>query len=359
MEKGKIILAALLVAIVFCSTETSLAAQQQTPERFGKTYQEIVALAKKEGKVRYAASFVDVPKFEKSFGRMFKEKFGVSVEYELIQGMESRERIMLELMAGRIDYDLLALVPEVLVAYNKSGVVDGPFDWNGLFGVDPTNISPDRNMVTGGATVFCFAYNPALVSKASVPRRWEDLLDPAWKGKFVVVTRPQAFIGLYPHWGKKKTLDYCRALAANNPVWMSTFGHALNAVVAGEFPLLIGANTSDIHNRLERDPATKLDFQLPTELPVNNYLHSFVIKKCKYPNAALLLGGWLTSPEGQKLLDTVARRGNPLVEGTDLNRIVKAQNSKVYYNGWEFTAEMAVQTSKEVTEAWGFPTPLK
>ena len=361
MKKGQIILVILFVVTSFCMTGTSLAAASriEAPKRFGKTYQEIVNLAKKEGRVSYAASFATVPKFESTFGRMFKEKFGVSVDYQLIQGMEPRERFLLELKAGHIEYDLFALVPEVLASYNKADVVDGPFDWHGLFGVDPAYPSPDGKMITGGATVFCFAYNPTMVPKDRVPRTWEDVLDPYWKGKFVVVTRPQAFIGLYPHWGKKKILDYCRALAANHPVWLSSYNAAIDAVARGEFPMIVGANTSDILNLLERDPTSKIALHIPKELPVNNYLHTFVVKKCKNPNAALLLAGWLTSPEGQKLFDTVAHRGSPLNEGTEIYRMVKEAKSKVYYNGWEFTPEMAVQTSKEVMEAWGFPTPRK
>jgi iron(III) transport system substrate-binding protein len=361
MKKGRLALVVLLVAAWFCMTGIGWAAASgvQSPARFGKTYQEIVSLAKKEGRVSYAASFCDVPKFEQTFGRLFKEKFGVTVDYQLIQGMEPRERFLLELKAGHIEYDLFALVPEVLASYYKADVIDGPFDWSGLFGVDPAYPSPDGKIITGGATVFCFAYNPNLVPKDRVPQTWEDLLNPSWKGKFIIVTRPQAFIGLYPHWGKKKTLDYCKALAANNPVWMSSYNAAIDAVARGEYPMVAGANTSDILNLLDRDPTSKIAMRIPKELPVNNYLHTFVVKKNKNPNAALLLAGWLASPEGQKLFDTVAHRGSPLNEGTEINRMVKEAKSKVYYNGFEFTAEMAVQTSKEVMEAWGFPTPLK
>ena len=92
---------------------------------------------------------------------------------------------------------------------------------------------------------------------------------------------------------------------------------------------------------------------------VNAYFHTIVAKNCKNPNAALLMSGWLASPEGQVMFDTIGRRGSPMVEGTEIERMVKEAGAKVYFNSWEFTAEMAQQYSKEVIEAWGFPTPRK
>jgi iron(III) transport system substrate-binding protein len=359
MRKLLVGLSSLLVGLMVW-TGVGMTADKPAPPRFGQTYNEIVAKAKSEGKVRFATALLsNIQKFERTFGAKFKEKYGISIDYEFTQGMESRERILLELKAGRINYDAVQIIPEVIPSYFKAGVVDGPFDWQGLFGIDPVYISPDKYMITAGSTVFCFAYNPDLVPKERIPRKWEDMLDPYYKGKFVVVTRPQAFIGLYPHWGKKKTLDYCRALAANDPIWMSSFDATIAGIAAGEFPMIVGANVTDILGFLERDPTAKLKMALPTEVPVNAYFHTIIPKEAKYPNAGLLLAGWFAAPEGQKMFDTVVHRGSPMVEGTEIAQILKASGSKIYFNSWEFTAEMAETRSKEVMEAWGFPTPRK
>jgi ABC-type Fe3+ transport system substrate-binding protein len=349
-----------VLATVLVMVSTGLAAERPAPPRFGQTYDQIVAMAKKEGRVRFATALMGIARrFDTTFGAKFKEKYGIDIDYEFTQGVESRERILLELKAGRVNYDAVQIIPEVIPAYFRAGVVDGPFDWQGLFGVEPMYISPDKYMITAGSTVFCFAYNPDLLPANRVPRKWEDVLDPYYKGKFVVVTRPQAFIGLYPHWGKQKTLDYAKALAANNPIWMSSFDATLAGVAAGEFPMLVGANTTDVMNFVERDPTAKLKMALPTEVPVNAWFHTVILKGSKSPNAGLLLAGWLASPEGQKMFDTIVHRGHPMVEGTEISRILKASGAKVYLNNWEFTAEMAERTSREVIEAWGFPTPRK
>ncbi len=134
---------------------------------------------------------------------------------------------------------------------------------------------------------------------------------------------------------------------------------AIAGVAAGEYPMIVGPPTTDILSILERDPGAKLKMVIPTEVPVNAYFHTIIPKGCANPNAGLLLAGWMASPEGQKLFDTSARRGSPMVEGTEISKILKASGSKIYYNSWEYTAEMVASTSKEVIEAWGFPTPRK
>jgi len=355
-----IFIPSVVLAIVILFVGSSLAEMKPAPSRFGQTFDEIVVKAKEEGTVRLATAFLGRGNvFKKTFGKKFKEMYGIDLEFEFIHGVESRERILLELVGGHIAYDLVQIVPTVIPNYYKAGVIDGPFDWTGLFGVDPAYVSPDKRMITAGATVLCFAYNPDLLPEDRVPHTWEDLLKPYYKGKFIVVTRPQAFIGLYPHWGKEKTLDYSRKLAAQNPIWMSSFDASVAGIAAGEFPMIVGIPTTDILGIQRRDPSVKLKFVIPTEVPVNAYFHTIVVKKSKNPNAALLMAGWLASPEGQVMFDTIGRRGSPMVEGTEIARMVKEAGAKVYFNSWEFTAEMAQQYSKEVIEAWGFPTPRK
>jgi len=153
-----------------------------------------------------------------------------------------------------------------------------------------------------------------------------------YRGKFVVVTCLQAFTGLYPHWGKKKTLDHCRALVGNDPIWMSSFDVTIAGIAAGEFPIIVGANVTDILGFLEPDPIAKLKMAIPTEVPVNAYFHTIIPKEAKYPNAGLLLAGWFAAPEGQKMFDTVVRWGSPMVEGTEMAQILEASEARIYYN---------------------------
>jgi ABC-type Fe3+ transport system substrate-binding protein len=111
---------------------------------------------------------------------------------------------------------------------------------------------------------------------------------------------------------------------------------------------------------LDLDPTAKIRIALPEdEVFPTAYFHTAILKRAKYPNAALLLAGWFASPEGQKQFDKIIHRGYALQEGTEINRILKKQGAKVYYRGWEWKPEDENRQSKEIVEAWGFPVPKK
>ena len=359
--KKRVLFLSIMFVTMMVIVEIGMAVEKPAPARFGQTYEQIVAMAKKEGKVRFATSLLlsNPPRFRATFQNAFEKKYGIPLEPDLMIGTDTREKILLEMAGGRVSYDAVQLLPESITSYYKAGVVAGPFDWERLFGVAPGNVSPDKRMISAGATVYCIVYNPDLIPKERVPRTWEDLLNPYYKGKFVLSTRPIPFISLYPLWGKKKTLDYSRALAANDPIWLSSWDPGLAGVSSGEYPMVVGIPRNDVYSLLVRDSTSKVKVVLPTELPVFDYFQSIVIKEAKYPNAALLLLGWFASPEGQKMFDTVMHRGSPLVEGNEVTQEIKKAGSKMSINSWEVTAQMIQERSKEVLEAWGFPTPRK
>jgi ABC-type Fe3+ transport system substrate-binding protein len=100
----------------------------------------------------------------------------------------------------------------------KAGVLAGPIQWRNIFpAIDEVQVSPNGYFVGVGFSAHVIAYNPSLVPKDRIPRKWEDCLDPYWKGKFAVDTRPKTFAGLSLEWGEEKTLQYVRRLQENQP----------------------------------------------------------------------------------------------------------------------------------------------
>src|SRR5438445_1881690 len=85
---------------------------------------------------------------------------------------------------------------------------------------------------------YVVAYNPRLVNKENVPRRYEDLLHPMWKGKMMMEpTKVDWFGGVLQLMGREKGLYYMRELAKQSI--MNRIGHDLIAqlVAAGEASL--------------------------------------------------------------------------------------------------------------------------
>ncbi len=85
------------------------------------------------------------------------------------------------------------------------------------------------------------AYNTNLVKSKDVPKTYEDLLKPKWKGGQILNdTENFVWFGtLLKHWGKEKGLAYFRKLARQDLVFQRGNTARSQLVLAGEFPLTI------------------------------------------------------------------------------------------------------------------------
>jgi ABC-type Fe3+ transport system substrate-binding protein len=201
------------------------------------------------------------------------------------------------------------------------------------------------------------AYNPTLVPKDKVPRKWDDCLDPYWKGKLVVLTRPRTFTGLAPGWGEEKTLAFARALKDNQPVWKSSQTGALAQVAVGEYPMICGMAYHSLKSTVQRDPKVKAAFTVPTDLPFQIGEAMAIMKGAKHANAALTLTSWLVTPEGQKNMD-LEGRSSPYVPGTEASEMVKKHKAKIIFESWDALQHEA-EMARKITAAWGFPKAQK
>lgn len=337
----------------FLLAVTPASAASPAPERFGKSFVEIVNLAKKEGKVRFTSGTPD-ERQAKTFFKGFREKYPeINVEYTRATPRTASETILAELLSGQTEYDLLTVFDSLIPKYKKAGMLAGPFDWAGLFGIRSVYISPDRYFVGAGASTDAVVYNTKLVPPERVPRRWEDCLDPYWRGKFVVDSRGGSFVRLYPLWGKEKLLDFARRLAANKPVWIAGNSDAVTLIANGEYPMMCGAFYSSSIRIVTRGGDTSLGLAIPKEVGANLYATMAVTKSARYPNAALLLAGYLASDEGQKAYRGVAR-DSPFDEGSEFGKRIKEAGAKVIFSGWDFTPEQENEVVNWLLQAWGF-----
>ena len=340
------------IAFVLALATTALASV--APEGFGRNLAEIVARAKKEGKVRFCAGTPD-EKEAKEFFRGFREKNpDIAIEYTRCRPAVTSERILTELIAGQVEYDLLTVYDALIPQYKKAGVLAGPFDWTGIFGMRPVYVSPDKFFVSSGSSMDAIVYNPKLVPKERVPRNWEGCLDPYWQGKFVVDTRGSAFMRLYPVWGKEKLVDFARRLAANKPVWKRAQTEVMQEIANGEYLMMCGAYLSSALTLLSQDPALNLAISIPKEVPADGYATLGIAKRARNPNAALLLAGYLATDEGQRAY-RVGFRESPFDESTETGKRVKEAGAKVYYSGWDLTPDKQNEVSRLLHQAWGFP----
>jgi ABC-type uncharacterized transport system YnjBCD substrate-binding protein len=105
---------------------------------------------------------------------------------------------------------------------------------------------------------------------------------------------------------------------------------------------------------LRSDPKAKLAMALPKEVPVSLGEIMAIPKGSPNPNAALLLAGWLSSPDGQRAYDQVGR-GSPYIKESDKWKLIQKWGSKTIFEGWD-RPEYEPRIIKKIVASWGFPT---
>ena len=167
--------------------------------------------------------------------------------------------------------------------------------------IDPTN----RNVIALGSRVVAVVYNKDLVSSSQLPKSWEDMLKPEWKGKkFATDMNPAELAGLVPAWGLEKTLDFARKIAAQQPIWSRGSTRTVTAVATGEVPrLLHGASHSLAVSAQRKDPRGVLQWVLLEPVPVRFRIEQSILSRGGNPHGALLWLEFMASPQGQKLMD--------------------------------------------------------
>ncbi len=73
-------------------------------------------------------------------------------------------------------------------------------------------------IVWSGTMMGVMAYNTNIVPPDKAPGGWQSCLDPQWKGKFSVDTKPNVLTSLVSAWGEEKLLDFAKRLKGNNPI---------------------------------------------------------------------------------------------------------------------------------------------
>jgi iron(III) transport system substrate-binding protein len=135
--------------------------------------------------------------------------------------------------------------------------------------------------------LFALAYNTDKVRPEELPKRWEDLLEPRWKGRLGIEAKDQEWFTTWARAvGEARGIKLISGIAAANGLSVRN-GHALlnNMVSSGEVPLAI-ATYSYLPEQARRRGAPVNWFVLP---PAIAYTDGIAIaRQAPHPNAARL-----------------------------------------------------------------------
>jgi ABC-type Fe3+ transport system substrate-binding protein len=346
-------------AAVFAAAAGSLQKAKQESESKGFLFEtsrdEIVAKAKKEGKLRVLTSLES--EALKPVSDAFKKKYPfIDLRAEEIAGTDTYQRMILEMKAGTASgWDVNYLTTDFYADYfpyqkkfdvlgmAQHGVLQIPLGM-----IDPVN----RNIVSRSTNTQIVAYNKKLIAEDKVPSTWEDFLKPEFKGKkFLVDIRPQEVANLVPAWGLEKTLQFAKAIAAQNPIWIRGHSRAIAAMAAGEYVMLLGANLNSAKRAIQKDRTGSLAYKVVEPVPIRIADHEAVLDKAASPYAGLLWLEFSGSAEAQQIINR-DDKGSVFFPGTTPYQLT--QGKKVSLVAWEHAPKLE-ELQKKVFEAYGFP----
>lgn len=143
------------------------------------------------------------------------------------------------------------------------------------------------------------AYNTARVKREEVPKRYEDLLQPRWRGRMVLdQNEDRWFANMLYLMGEKKGSEFMQALAKQEVAIRSGRSLVTQLLGAGEFDLQIVAYWYRPY--LMKKQGAPVDW-VGLE-PAIVALHPIsMVEKAPHPNAARLFIDFALSDEGQKI----------------------------------------------------------
>ena len=349
----------LPAAVLGAAAGSALQKAKQESEAKGFIFEasrdEIIAKAKKEGRLRVLTSLEN--ESLKPVSEAFKKKYPfIDLRAEEISGTDTYQRVILEMKAGTASgWDVNYLTTDYYDDYfpylkkfdvlgmAQHGVLQIP---TGM--IDPTN----RNIISYTTNTQIVAYNKTMIADANLPNTWEDFLKPEFKGKkFVVDIRPQEVANLVPAWGLEKTLQFARAIAAQNPIWIRGHSRTIAAMAAGEYAMLLGANLNATKRAMDKDRMGVLNYKVVEPVPIRIADHEAVYVKAASPYAGLLWLEFVGGPETQSIINR-DHKGSVFFPGTTPYQLT--QGRKVSLVAWEHAPQLE-ELQKKIFEAYGFP----
>ena len=256
-----------------------------------------VEAAKKEGKVVVYGTVP--PQSMKAINNGFEKKYGIKVEYWRASSTKVMDRALTEWRAGRPGFD---------VVEGNRGVQLIMKD-DGLFAkfISPSSQKfPDRFKDKEGVMTpwrflpISILYNTELVKKEEMPRSFNDLLNPKWKGQISMPdpsqhTTTAQFLDNLDKLMGEKAKQFVKGLASQRPHLVESLAPVANVLVRGE------AKVGVTYVKYIKQYKGPIDYVMIDKFLADpNYAN--LSGKANNPNAGKLYIEYVTSPEGQKAI---------------------------------------------------------
>jgi iron(III) transport system substrate-binding protein len=258
----------------------------------------ILAAAQKEGALTLYTSIA-----EKDIAPLvgpFEKKYNIKVKVWRAGTDKVLQRTITETNGKRYEVDAIHISAPEMEALHLEKLLQ-PVTAPVFASLVPGSVPAHREWTATLLTVFVQAYNTSIIKKEDLPKRFEDLLHPKWKGKLGIEMEDfDWYAATVTAMGEAKGVKLFNDIVATNGISVRK-GHSLltNLVGSGEVPLAL-----TVYNYMPEAARKK-------GVPIGWFALEPVIARANgigiarhapHPNAALLFYDYLLSPEAQKVL---------------------------------------------------------
>ena len=230
----------------------------------------------------------------------YEKKYGVKVSVWRAGSEKVLQRAITEARGNRHTVDIVETNGPELESMHRERVfqaIKSPHHRN----LVPAAIRPHGEWVGTRLNVFVQAYNTKLVKKEELPKTWDDLLHPRWKGRLGIEAEDQDWLaGVAGDLGEARGTKLFKDIVAANGMSVRK-GHTLltQLVVSGEIPFAL--TVYNYKAEQFKDKGAPIDwFSIGTAIARPNGVG--VARNAPNPHAAILFYDFEISEEGQKIL---------------------------------------------------------
>jgi iron(III) transport system substrate-binding protein len=293
MRRVSLLVAGALVVLPCFAQDMSLL-NYTGPDRNEK----LLAAAKKEGSLTFYTAIAENDL--RPLRADFEKKTGIKLNVWRAGSDQVLQRAITETAAKRYEVDVIHMGAHQMEALHRENVLQ-PVTSPLFKDLIKDAVAKHREWASIMLVVWVQVYNTNLVAKADLPKSYQDLLDPKWKGKLGIESDDSDwFASVVGQLGEAKGVKLFQDIVATNGISVRT-GHTLlnNMVGAGEVPLAL-----TMYNYIPESAKKKgapLDwFVIQPAIARANAVG--IAAHAPHPNAAMVFYDYLLSPDAQKIL---------------------------------------------------------
>ena len=266
----------------------------------------LVEGARKEGKITWYTSLI-VDQVVRPVKDAFEKEYPF-LQIEFFRGNSERlvQRMFAEYQAKKYEVDIAdGTVTAPMV--KKAGYLQRFYSPH--LAEYPAELKdPQGFWAVSNLYFFSLGYNTRMVKPNDVPKTYEDLLNPRWKGQMVWSTSrgsgaPMMIGNLFQTMGQEAARAYLQKLKGQN-VAKSTASNRqlLDLVIAGEYPMAL--HIFNHHAHISKSAGAPVDWYAlePASATINTISP---VTRSPHPHATMLLIDFILSEKGQRVFQAV------------------------------------------------------